>query len=138
MVKNANDRVNVLLDKRDAKEIQMAKTKEQREYELMIRKEVELIKREERLENVERIARANEHKKKLIMKKIEYQSIRGDQKIKEKRDMHQMRIDLRKQAEKQKLEIIAQVEDMKKKGTLDKQALAKLGIGVDDDDHLES
>ena len=34
--------------------------------------------------------------------------------------MHQMRIDLRKQAEKQKLEIIAQVEDMKKKGTLDK------------------
>ena len=138
MVKNANDRVNILLDKRDAKEIQMAKTKEQREYELMIRKEVELIKREERLENVERIARANEHKKKLIMKKIEYQSIRGDQKIKEKRDMHQMRIDLRKQAEKQKLEIIAQVEDMKKKGTLDKQALAKLGIGVDDDDHLES
>ena len=72
MGKNANDRVNILLDKRDAKEIQMAKTKEQREYELMIRKEVELIKREERLENVERIARANEHKKKLIMKKIEY------------------------------------------------------------------
>lgn len=40
----------------------MRLTKEQKEYDLMLKKETELIKREDRLENVERIGRANDNK----------------------------------------------------------------------------
>lgn len=37
----------------------MAKTYEQREFEALLKKEIEQMKREERLENVARIAKAN-------------------------------------------------------------------------------
>jgi len=37
-----------------------------------------LIKREDRLENVERISKANEYRKAKILEKIEYDNIKGD------------------------------------------------------------
>ena len=37
----------------------MAKTQQMREWEQFVKKELEMMKREERLENVARIARAN-------------------------------------------------------------------------------
>ena len=46
---------------------------EQREYENMVKKEMEMMKREERLENVDRISRANDHKKHKILDKIDFQ-----------------------------------------------------------------
>jgi hypothetical protein len=45
----------------------MVRTQEQRDYENWIKREVDLMKREERLENVERIGRANDYKKTKIM-----------------------------------------------------------------------
>ena len=69
-IKNEQDKVSELLSTRDFKAVQMAKTQEQRDYDHMIHKEIEMMKREERLENVERIGRANQHKQFKIMHKI--------------------------------------------------------------------
>ena len=70
IVKNES-KVSNILEKRQHKEISMKMTQEQRNYDMMLRKEMEMIKREERLENVERIGRVNENKKMKVMQKIE-------------------------------------------------------------------
>ena len=41
----------------------MSKTQSQRDWELMMKKEYELLRREEKLESVERIQRAQNYKK---------------------------------------------------------------------------
>lgn len=41
----------------------MTKTREEKEYDLMIKKEIDLIKREDKLQNVERISKATNYKK---------------------------------------------------------------------------
>ena len=50
-----------MLSTRHQKEEKMRLANEEREYEANIRKEMEMIKRENKLENVERISRANAH-----------------------------------------------------------------------------
>ena len=45
---------------------------------------MEILKREERLENVARIAKANEYQNKLVSDKIEMDKIKGDMIAKEK------------------------------------------------------
>lgn len=59
MYKNRQDEVNKLITARETKEEMLRKAYEAKEYEESIRKEMALIKREDRLENVERISRAN-------------------------------------------------------------------------------
>lgn len=59
MYKNRQDEVNQLITARETKEEMLRKAYEVKEYEESIRKEMALIKREDRLENVERISRAN-------------------------------------------------------------------------------
>lgn len=61
MLKKEEDQKNKYLTAREEKEIQLRKAQEEREYEMFVKKEMELIKREDRLENVERIARANQY-----------------------------------------------------------------------------
>ena len=62
----------------------LKKITKEREYKALIKKEVEILKREERLENVARIAKANEYQNKLVSDKIEMDKIKGDMISKEK------------------------------------------------------
>ena len=43
----------------------------------MIKREMDLIKREDRLENVDRISRATDYKKAKILERIEFNSQKG-------------------------------------------------------------
>ena len=66
------------------KEEMLKKITKEREYKTLIKKEVEILKREERLENVARIAKANEYQNKLVSDKIEMDKIKGEMISKEK------------------------------------------------------
>ena len=66
----------------------------------MLKREQELIKREDRLENVDRISKANEYKKTKILEKIEYDRAKGDQIQKEKAKLMETRFAVRKEADK--------------------------------------
>ena len=94
----------------------------------MLKREAEMIKREERLENVTRIAKANEYQNKIVSDKIEYDKIKGDMIMKEKSDMLNNRFSARREAEVQKRLMLKNVEDMKKKGGLTKDVFRKLGL----------
>ena len=89
----------------------------------MIKREQDLIKREDRLENVDRITKANEYKKGKILEKIEYDQIKGEQIQKEKAKLMETRFAVRKEADKQKSTILNAFESMKKKGRIDNTSL---------------
>ena len=61
MYKNREDQKNELIKKREDKDMSLRLAADEKERQNLIRKEMELIKREDKLDNVERIARANEH-----------------------------------------------------------------------------
>ena len=61
MYKNREDQKNELIKKREDKDMSLQLAADEKERQNLIRKEMELIKREDKLDNVERIARANEH-----------------------------------------------------------------------------
>ena len=77
MVEKAESQKKVLLDSRGRKEIQLKEAYDLRQYKMMIKKEEEMIKREERLDNVARIGRANAHAKAKIMKKVEFDQMKS-------------------------------------------------------------
>jgi hypothetical protein len=56
----------------------------------------------------------------------------------EKANMLETRFAVRRQADKQKLQLLKTVEDMKKRGKFDKDELAKLGINVKGDGDRDS
>ena len=58
MERKNHDRVNSILGIAKRKEENMAKTANEREWQNMIRQEQEALKREEKIETVQRIARA--------------------------------------------------------------------------------
>lgn len=58
MERKNHDRVNSILSIAQRKEESMAKTANEREWQNMIRKEQEALRREEKIETVQRIARA--------------------------------------------------------------------------------
>lgn len=63
--------------------------------------------------------------------------MKGDAISKEKADMLESRFAVRRQAEKEKRELMENVEHLKKKGNLNKAELAKLGLGeIDEKDEL--
>lgn len=62
----------------------LVKITKEREYKALIKKEIEILKREERLENVARIAKANEYQNKLVEDKIEMDKVKGEMIAKEK------------------------------------------------------
>ena len=89
-----------------------------------------MIQREDRMENVERIGRANQHHQQKIMKKIQEDNLRGEALQMEKNALLETRFAVRRQAEQQKTVLMKTVEQMKKKGNFDKNELAKMGINV--------
>lgn len=58
-----------------------------------------MLAREEKLQNVERIAKANKYAQDKIKQKIEFDKQRGDQIAEEKRSMLETRFAVRRQAE---------------------------------------
>ena len=114
----------MLLTTRSNKEEQLQKSQRQRDWENTLKKEMDLLKREERLENVARIARANEYSSSKVKQKIDFDKLRGEQLMNEKRQLLETRFAVRRQAEHQKQEMLQTVEKMKKKGHFSKTDLA--------------
>ena len=80
----------------------MAKTQSERDWSLMVKKEMDLLKREEKFENVERIARAQNYKKQKILEKIEFDNLKTEHIRKEKAKLLDTRFTVRRQADQQK------------------------------------
>jgi len=51
-------RIDYIKKKREEKDSVLSKTQSEKEWQLMLKREMDLIKREEKLENVERISKA--------------------------------------------------------------------------------
>jgi hypothetical protein len=66
----------------------------------MIKREMDMIKREDRLENVDRINKATEYKKSKIMEKIEFGNMKGEHIRREKDKLMETRFSVRREAEK--------------------------------------
>lgn len=85
----------------------------------MLKKEMDMIKREDKLENVERIAKATEYKKAKILEKIQFDNMKTQVVQREKEKLMETRFSVRREAEKQKTQIMTVFESMKKKGKID-------------------
>ena len=79
--------------------------------------------------NVERIGRAQEYKKQQILDKIEYDNQKTEALRIEKERLFASRASIRREAEKQKQQILDTFEQMKKRGKLDREVLAQFGVG---------
>lgn len=130
MERKQHDRVNSILGVAQRKEEVMVKTANEREWQMMIRKEQEALRREEKQDNVQRIARAQEYKKKIIMDKIEYDSSKADSLRLEKERLFSSRATIRRDADRQKQKILESFEKMRRKGKLDPSILAQFGVRV--------
>ncbi len=102
----------------------------QRDFQLMIKREEEYLRREEKWENVERIARAQEYKKKLILDKIEYDNSKTISLKQEKERLFSSRAQIRRDADRQKQMIVETFEKMRKRGRLDRSALIQFGVAL--------
>jgi len=91
---------------------------------------MDMMKREERLENVARIARANENTQHKIMLKIQADKVKADRIVREKNEMFENRMAVRKKADEEKIVLMSKVEGMKKKGNFDLDELSKMGINL--------
>lgn len=78
----------------------MFKTQNEREWSLMIKKEIDLIKREEKFENVERISKAQNYKKQKILEKIDFDNMKSEHLRKEKEKLLDTRFTVRREADK--------------------------------------
>lgn len=75
-------------------------TQKQKEEELMIKKEMENLKRKDRQETVERIARIQEYKRDKIMEKIVQDDVRSQDIRVQKTELLDARGEMRRQADR--------------------------------------
>jgi|DEB0MinimDraft_12_1074336.scaffolds.fasta_scaffold72731_1 hypothetical protein len=113
----------MLINNRHQKESKLKLVANHKNYSLKLKKEMELIKREERLENVQRIAKANQYQKDLIKSKIAEQDQRGASLKKEKEKMLETRFTIRRKADKQKKKLLDKVEQLKSTGKFNKESM---------------
>jgi len=71
------NRINNVKSKRAQKDSVMEKTQSEKDWNLMLKKEMDLIKREDKLENVERISKAQQYQKQRILDKIEFDNMKS-------------------------------------------------------------
>lgn len=93
-------RINSIRQKRFEKDSVMTKTQNEREWSLMIKKEMDLLKREEKIENVERIGKAQDYKKQKILEKIEFDNMKTEHVKREKEKLMDTRFSVRREADK--------------------------------------
>ena len=89
-----------------------------------------MIKREQRLDNVARIARANAHAQHKVMLKIQADMDRSTALQEQKAALLEKRFAVRRQVNSEKTELMKKVEAMKRTGNFDKAQLAKFGINL--------
>jgi hypothetical protein len=123
-------RIDYIKKKREEKDSVLSKTQSERDWSLMLKREMDLIKREEKLENVERIAKAQEYKKAKVLEKIEFGNLKTEHVKKEREKLLDTRFQVRREADKQKQTIMDAFETMKKKGKIDNTHLVKLGLDI--------
>ena len=80
----------------------MSKTQREKDWALQLKREQEMIKQEDRAENVRRIAKAQEYHKKRILDKIEYDNMKTQTVKEEKGKLMEVRNQVRREADKQK------------------------------------
>jgi hypothetical protein len=66
----------------------------------MLKREMDLIKREDKLENVERISKAQDYKKAKVLEKIEFGNMKTEHVKKEREKLMETRFAVRREAEK--------------------------------------
>lgn len=93
----------------------------------MLQTEMSQIEREEREENVKRIARAREYQQKLIMDKILLDAQRSKVLVAEKQKLMSLRGKTKEEAAQTKIEILAKFEKLRKRG-IKKEDLKELGF----------
>ena len=81
-----------------------------RDWEQFVKREMEMMKREERLENVARIARANAHSQHKIMLKIEKDKLKAEKIARDKAEIMAKRAKIRQRADEEKAEMVKKVE----------------------------
>ncbi len=119
MAARENNRVGTIKQKREQKEQVMQRTQSEKHWQLALKREMELIKREDRQENVERISKAQQYQKDIVQEKIQYDNMRSMQVQREKEKLLESRFQVRREADKQKQDIFNKFESMKKKGKVD-------------------
>ena len=72
-------RIDQIYFARTQKEEQMMKTNKAKEWEATLKREVDILRREERWDNVLRIQKAQEYQKKKVKQKIEFDKLKGEQ-----------------------------------------------------------
>lgn len=123
-------RVESIKKKRVDKDVSLTKTQTEREWQLMLKREMDLIKREEKIENVTRIAKAQDYQKQKTLEKIQYDNMKSVQLQREKDKLLETRFQVRREADKQKQQIMDTFETMKKKGKIDNSKLAQFGLDL--------
>jgi hypothetical protein len=91
-------------------------SQKQKEEDGRFRKELENIKRNDRRETVERISKINDYKKEKVLEKIIQDDQRSQQLKEQKNGLLVARLEMRKNADLQKQEMVRQFETMKLKG----------------------
>lgn len=72
-------RIDQIYFARTQKEEQMMKTNKAKEWEATLKREVDILRREERWDNVLRIQKAQEYQKNKVKQKIEFDKLKGEQ-----------------------------------------------------------
>ena len=124
--KLAQDQVESLMKAREDKEVKQKVMFEKREFKNILKKEVAMLKLEEKLQNVQRIAKANEYAAEKVKQRIEFDKQRGEALAAEKADMLKTRFAVRRQADQDKRAMLEKVETLKKQGKLKHSDLTAL------------
>ena len=117
-----------LIDKRDEKEMMLRLVAQDRDKQAFIRRELSLVKREERLDNVERIARANKYAAAKIKKKIESDMQRSNRLEAQKQEIMEQRRKVKHKLNAEKDQLMKAVEEMKRTGNFTRSKLAQYGL----------
>lgn len=125
-------RIDQIFLVRRQKEAQLIKTNKAKEWEATIKKELELLRREERWDNVLRIQKAQEYQQSKVKQKIEFDTMRGEHLLMEKQQLMDTRLQVRRQADRQKRELLARVERLKRKGKIAREDLVSMGLVEDE------
>ena len=99
---NEKQRIDQIFFARTQKEKELVKTNKAKEWEATLKREIDILRREERWENVLRIQKAHDYQKSKVKQKIEFDMMRGEQLQQEKAEMMQTRLQVRRQADRQK------------------------------------
>lgn len=113
------DKRTVVLKKINENEKKVEKTKEKVKTERVKKAEEAAIKREDRVENVNRISKMNEYTREQLLEKIEADNEKSRKVQMEKQALLTARSQLRRDIEQQKSKVLEEFERMKKKGKLD-------------------